>query len=123
MLNRHQIREKLVFSMYQHLLLKKTIDECFKANFASCDDDFALTIINDLQIKEDVYIKEISGYLKDWTFDRLSFVEQGILLVATSEIKQKLNDKAVVIDEAIRITKSYSDEASYKYINGVLDKL
>lgn len=123
MLNRHQIREKLVFVIYQHLLLNKSIDDCFNANFNDTSDEFALSIINDLKSNKSAYIEEISGYLKDWSFDRLSFVDQGILLVGASEIKQKINDKAIVIDEAIRITKAYSDDASYKYINGVLDKL
>ena len=39
------------------------------------------------------------------------------------EIKTNLNTKNIVIDEAIRIAKEYSNEDSYKYINGVLDNL
>lgn len=123
MLNRHQIREKLVFTVYQHLLLQKSLDDSFNDNFKSADDEFALKVLNDLKINESNYIQEIQEYLKDWSFDRLSYIDQGILLVATSEIRQSLNEKAIVIDEAVRITKAYSDEQSYKYINGVLDKL
>ena len=124
MLNRHDSREKIVFALYQHLLLKKDINDCFFDNFGENDlDDFIKQIQEDLNINKTNYIYEISEHLNKWSFDRLNLVEQAILLEATSEIKQSLNEKAVVIDEAIRLTKEYCDEDSYKYINGVLDNI
>jgi len=86
-------------------------------------DEFSNKILTDLDEHKFNYIDKISGHLVKWTFDRLNLVEQAILLEATSELLLKLNDKAVVIDEAIRLTKLYCDEESYKYINGVLDGL
>ncbi len=124
MLNRHEIREKIVFALYQHLLLRKNINDCFLDNFELGEDtEFVPLIMNDLIENEDIYINEISKYLVKWTFDRLNLVEQAILLEAVSEIKLKLNEKAVIIDEAVIITKKYCDEESYKYINGVLDNI
>ena len=123
MLNRHEYRERLMFVLYQHLLLQKDINECFENTFEDDDNDFIVNIINNLNINEQLYIEEISRYLKNWTFDRLNFVEQAILLVATSELKLGLNDKSVIIDEAVILCKEYCDESSYKYINGVLDNL
>ena len=124
MLNRHESREKIVFALYQHLLLSKDINECFCDNFEETDlDEFITNIQKDLIINKDNYIYEIGQHLVKWTFDRLNIVEQAILLEATSEIKQNLNDSAVVIDEAIILTKKYCDEESYKYINGVLDNI
>ena len=123
MLNRHEYRERLMFVLYQHLLLQKDINECFENTFEDDDNDFIVNIVNDLNINEQSYIEEISRYLKNWTFDRLNFVEQAILLVATSELKLGLNDKSVIIDEAVILCKEYCDESSYKYINGVLDNL
>ena len=123
MLNRHEYRERLMFVLYQHLLLNKDLNVCFDNTFEDDDNDFINTVINDLNINEKSYIDEISTYLKNWTFDRLSFVEQAILLLAVSEIKQNLNDKSVVIDEAIILCKEYCDETSYRYINGVLDNI
>jgi len=121
-MNRHQVREQLVFVLYQHLLLKKDLKVCFDDNFENADE-FALKILEDLTNNINTYIGEIGQYLKDWSFDRLNYVDQGILLEAISEIKNSLNDKPVIIDEAINIAKKYSDESSYKYINAVLDNL
>lgn len=123
MLNRHEYREKIVFVLYQHLLLHKDISLCFADNFEDDDNEFLAQIRADLLANEDDYIDLISRYLKNWSFDRLNLVEQAILLEAVSEINSNINDKAVIINEAVILAKTYCDEGSYKYINGVLENL
>ena len=124
MLNRHDIREKIVFALYQHLLLHKDIYECFDDNFVDIEiDDFIRQIRQDIIDNKNNYIDEISKFLVKWSFDRLNLVEQAILLEAVCEIKLDLNEKAVIIDEAIIMAKTYCDEESFKYINGVLDNI
>ncbi len=60
---------------------------------------------------------------KDWDFNRLSVLEQAILLMGCQEILVNETPKSVVIDEAVRLAKKYCDDDSYKLINGVLDQL
>lgn len=122
MSNRHENRQKLIFVLYQHLLLHKDINLCFADNFED-DDEFSRSIIQDIESNKDNYIDEISKHLVKWSFDRLNLIEQAILLEAISEFKLGLNDKAVIINEAIIFAKQYCDDESYKYINGVLDKI
>lgn len=122
MLNRHEYREKIVFSLYQHLLLHKDLNSCFDDNLEE-EDEYVIALRNDLIANKDAYIEEISKYLNKWSFERLNLVEQAILLETVSEISQGLNDKAVVIDEAVIMAKEYCDEEAYKYINGVLDHI
>lgn len=122
MLNRHETREKIVFSLYQHLLLNKDLVTSFSNNFEH-QDDFTFQIMQDLIVNEEEYILLISKYLIKWTFDRLNKVEQAILLEAVSEMKLNLNESAVIIDEAVILSKMYGDDDSYKYINGVLDNI
>lgn len=122
-MNRHEYRVQVVFALYQSLLLKKDLVLSFDDNFEDDKNEFVESIKEDLIINLNSYIDLISPLLVKWTFDRLSYLEQAILLVATSEIKQNLNNKKIVIDEAIRISKKYCDADSYKYINGVLDNL
>ena len=123
MLNRHEYRERIVFSIYQHLLLHKPLSETFQANFEDDEDEFMTSIRDDLIVNEETYIGMIGPHLQKWTFDRLNLVEQAILLAALSEIELKLNDSAVIIDEAVILAKTYCDEESYRFINGVLDNL
>lgn len=123
MLNRHELREKIIFALYQHLLLHYDLNECFMNNFEEINDDFVNNIKVDLIDNETNYIYEIGENLVSWTFDRLNLVEQAILLEAASEIKTKQNEEAIVIDEAVIFAKEYCDDESYKFINGVLDKI
>ena len=123
-MNRHEYRVKLVFALYQSLLLNKEISRSVEDNFDDEEKNEYVTVLeNDLIINKDNYIEEILLHLKKWTFERLSYLEQAILLVATSEIKKEIASKNIIIDEAIRIAKMYCDEKSYQYINGVLDNL
>jgi len=122
-MNRHEYRVQIIFVLYKHLLLQKDLEACFIDTFENDDNPFLLSLKEDLIKNEEAYKQEISKYLRKWSFDRLNYVDQAILLESTSELKQGLNDKKIIIDEAIRIAKKYSDEDAYKYINGVLDNL
>ena len=127
MLNRHQSRLKLIFALYKSLLLNKNIKQVFITEYEEdpevLNDEYINTILEDLNNNLDTYIKEIEPKLVKWSFDRLDFLDQAILIASTSEIKTGINKKSVVIDEAVIIAKEYLDENKYKYINGVLDKV
>ncbi len=123
-MNRHETREQVVFALYQHLLLGKDVRSTFTNSFGDdISDEYILKVMLDIETNEDQYIKEISDHLKRWTFDRLNYVDQAILLDAISEYRLGITSKAIMIDEAVNISHSYSDEDAYKYINGVLDNL
>lgn len=62
-------------------------------------------------------------YLKDWTIDRLNKVDQAILRLGIYELMYTDTPSIVSINEAIELSKKYSDEAVTKMINGVLDKV
>jgi len=113
----------IVFALYQSLLLKKDLEESFIDNFENDTNDYYISVKDDLINNLDSYILDIEPLLVKWTFDRLSYIDQAILLESLSEIRSGINNKNIVIDEAVRIAKEYSDPESYKYINGVLDKL
>ena len=123
-MKRHEAREKLIISVYQYLLLGGSLDELVQKNFdEEIIDPYTETIKEMILEKKNEYIDRITPHLKNWTFDRLGYLDQAILLVAIAELDLKENDKAVIIDEAVSIAKTYCDEKSYSYINGVLDKI
>ncbi|XOW20460.1 transcription antitermination factor NusB [Lactococcus cremoris] len=73
-----------------------------------------------LEKKEDLEIN-ISKYLaKNWSFSRLTLVEQAILQVSTYEILFTDTPNVVAVNEAIELSKDFSDEKSSRFINGVL---
>ena len=62
-------------------------------------------------------------YLNDWTMDRLNKVDKAIMLLGTYELLYTDTPSVVAINEAIELSKEYSEEAVTKMINGVLDKI
>ena len=116
-MNRHEQRVVAMQSVYQHLLLGKDIRKCvFDVMKGSNDIDgylYSLTI----GTIENKLLRD------DWDFDRLSMLEQAILLISFQEILANDTPKAVVINEAITLAKKYCDDNSYKLLNGVLDQL
>ena len=66
----------------------------------------------------------ISDNLKGWTIKRLSFVDRAIMRLAVYEMAFTDTGKEVAIDEALKLTKKYSDEGDRKHVsfnNRVLD--
>jgi len=64
----------------------------------------------------------IKNHLENWDFQRLSKVDLAIIRMSVySLLFQKDIPANVTIDEAIDISKEYSAEDSYKFVNGVLD--
>ena len=65
----------------------------------------------------------IKSNLKEWDFERLGSIERATLRLGAYEILYGDLDSAVVINEAIEITKAFAAEQSPKFINGVLDAI
>ncbi|MGN1277499.1 MAG: transcription antitermination factor NusB [Floccifex sp.] len=125
-MNRHELRVIAMESLYQHLLLGKDIRKCvFDAMKGENNiDGFLYSLTIGTIENKSIYIDKINTLLRsDWTFDRLSILEQAILLMSFQEILANEAPKAVVINEAITLSKKYCDDSSYKLINGVLDKI
>lgn len=125
-MNRHEQREIAMKSIYQNLLLGKDIRRAVYDLTQGQNevDEFLYTLTIDLVHNKDAYIEQINQNLRDdWSFDRLSLLEQSILLIAYQELKQVQTARAVVINEAVTLAKKYCDDSSYKLINGVLDRL
>ena len=63
---------------------------------------------------------EISACLRGWTIARLSRVDLAILRLAVFEMKHTDLPAAIAINEAVELTRKYSQEESCSFINGVL---
>ncbi len=67
--------------------------------------------------------EELKEYL-DRDVEELDPVERAILRLGVYELKFKIEvPYKVVINEAVNLAKTFGSTDSYKYVNGVLDKL
>ncbi|HZG73655.1 MAG TPA: transcription antitermination factor NusB [Chondromyces sp.] len=66
----------------------------------------------------------IKKHLEKWSFDRLAKVDRNILRLAVYEMMY-VDDvpQNVAINEAIELSKLFSEERSGKFINGVLSRI
>jgi transcription antitermination protein NusB len=68
--------------------------------------------------------KKIRDHLDNWDFSRIGKVDLAILRLSTySLLFQKEIAGNIIIDEAVDISRDYSSEDSYRFINGVLDSI
>lgn len=89
------------------------------------EQTFASFIISGTIDHVDEIDKEIEAHLSDnWSMDRINRVTLAILRTSVYEILfQKDIDTGIVIDQAVKISKEYGTDDSYKFINAVLDKI
>jgi len=85
--------------------------------------DFALDLYTGVMDNLGACDEVIIAHLKDWDFERLGSIERATLRLAAYEILFGNLDSAVVINEALEITKAFGTEQSPKFINGVLDAI
>jgi N utilization substance protein B len=63
----------------------------------------------------------IAGQAEHWRLERMPAVDRMILRLAIHELLERETPVPVVIDEALELTRTYSNEAAVGFVNGVLD--
>lgn len=127
MKNRSELREVIMKVIYQVNLLEEAkldydLSELIKEQI-EVKNDFVNTCVDGIiEHKKEIYTLA-NKYLNKWTMDRLNKVDQAILSLGIYELVYTEIPSVVAINEAIELSKVYSDEAVTKMINGVLDKI
>lgn len=79
-------------------------------------------IINQLTLIDEIIRKNLYNY----TLERLNKIDKAIIRLATFELLEKKNIPEIIINEAIKLTKKYSeldDEKQHKFNNKILDQI
>ena len=127
MKNRSELREVIMKVLYQIDMFEETnisynINDLIKEQL-EVENSFVNDTINGIIKNRKNIIKLADKYLNDWTINRLNKVDQSILSLGIYELMYTDTPSVVSINEAIELSKKYSDEAVTKMINGVLDKI
>lgn len=120
-------RETAMKILYQISILEKAeasydLDEIF-SRVEGRNKEFIESIVNEVILKKEELDKKANTYLINWEINRLNKVDQAIFEIAVYELLYTDTPKKVVIDEAINLSKKYSEDAVVKMLNGVLDKI
>lgn len=127
MKNRSELREIIMKVIYQVSILEETnldydINDLVKEQL-EVENEFVNSTVNGILENKEKLVGYANKYLNDWTMDRLNKVDQAIICIGIYELLYTETPSVVSINEAIELSKKYSDEAVTKMINGVLDKI
>lgn len=85
---------------------------------------YADEIVRGVDEKLGVVDKAISAASQNWRLERMARVDRNLLRMSTWELMEKRDvPRAVVIDEAVELAKSYGTEDTPSFVNGVLDRV
>jgi N utilization substance protein B len=67
--------------------------------------------------------KQIVEHSEHWRLERMPAVDRNIIRMAIYELMTKKIPAAVVIDEALDLSRRFSGDESVSFVNGVLDSI
>lgn len=128
MSNRHNARIAAVQALYQWDLTNQEVDEIEPQfmqihDMQNIDRKYLFEIMREVPKLKDELETAITPYIGR-EFAKLDPVERAILRIGAYELKYKADvPTKVVMNEMIELAKVFGSEHSYKFINGVMDKL
>lgn len=126
--NRHLARQAAVQALYQWDLTEQapeTILEHFiqEHDTSEIDEDYFQLLVREVPL----YHRELEAHIipkLDRDLDDVDPVERAILRIGAYELEYRADvPRKVVINESVELAKTFGAELSYRFINGVLDKV
>lgn len=120
--------EKLTRKEQREEIIKRLYEMDINRDFSECDSEYPYIeeVLEGVSEKLDRIDGIIIENLKKWSLNRLTYIDRAILRCAVYEMDYTATPSEIVINEALNITKKYSDEGDNKmvgFINRVLDNI
>ncbi len=91
---------------------------------SEADEAYVMRLVNGTTSSLSDIDQLLSQHVEGWNVDRIGRVEMSVLRLAIYELREEQDvDFATIVDEAVQLTKSFSDEAAGRFVNGVLAKV
>ena len=126
-MNRSKLREETFKLLYSLEFYKENIENQINTYIEengivdTQDIEYVKNIVRGIENQTDILVKIISENLAaKWTIERISKVDLVILKLAIYEIKNTDIPFKVAINEAVELAKTYGDDNSKVFVNGVL---
>ncbi len=129
MKSRSELRDVIVTVTYQSYImevanLKFSIDKLIEEQpDIYKNEEFVIETCKGIYKNQKKISEMANKYLNNWTIDRLSKVDKAILSLGIYELLYTKTPSIVAINEAIELSKKYSDEDVTNMINACLDKI
>jgi len=128
MATRTQARESVIGLLYAYDLGNEAIAKFSDViledkKIRNKQKDFALGLFNGTIANLEKVDVEIESHLKERDIKDVGSVEKAILRLSIYEILFSDLDKAIIINEAIELSKRLAADNAPKFVNGVLDSI
>ena len=128
MATRTQARESVIGLLYAYDLgnveIAKFIDDLLEEKkIRNKQKEFALNLFHGAIQNLEAIDEQIVAFLTQGTIEDVGSVEKSILRLAIYEILFESLPKAVVINEAIELSKKLASDGAPKFINAILDQV
>ncbi|HJF33051.1 MAG TPA: transcription antitermination factor NusB [Sporosarcina psychrophila] len=122
-MKRREAREKAVQTLFQLDNTELSIDEAINYIIDEPANRFYEQLVRGTVQNKEAIDEVLAGKLENWSLDRLPKIERTVLRIAVYELL--FNEEVphrVVLNEAIELCKTFGDEKSGRFVNGVLSK-
>ena len=122
-MKRREAREKALQTLFQLENTQLTIEEAMSHVLEGKNDPFYEKLVRGTTEHMNEIDESIKKHLENWSLERLPKIERTILRLAVFELLFMQDAPAkVVMNEAIELCKTFGDDQSSKFVNGVLSK-
>ncbi|MBM7646321.1 N utilization substance protein B [Scopulibacillus daqui] len=124
-MNRRQAREKAVQALFQITLSDTDPEEAIEnVTHQKGADPFLMQLVQETVSHLDDIDEVIKTHLVNWQFNRIGNIDKTILRLAVCELNYFEDIPSnVTLNEAIELSKTFGDEKTRKFVNGVLAKI
>ncbi|WP_342511429.1 transcription antitermination factor NusB [Sporosarcina sp. FSL K6-1522] len=122
-MKRREAREKAVQTLFQLDNTELTVDEAIAYITEGTVNAFYENLVRGTVENSQIIDETLVGKLEHWSLDRLPKIERTVLRLAVYELL--FNEDVphrVILNEAIELCKTFGDEKSGRFVNGVLSK-
>jgi transcription antitermination protein NusB len=122
-MKRREAREKAVQTLFQLDNTELTIEEAITYIIDEPANAFYEQLVRGTMQHQEAIDQTLVEKLEHWSLDRLPKIERTVLRLAVYELL--FNEEVphrVVLNEAIELCKTFGDEKSGRFVNGVLSK-
>ncbi|MEK5332388.1 MULTISPECIES: transcription antitermination factor NusB [unclassified Lysinibacillus] len=122
-MKRHEAREKALQVLFQLDNTDLTVEEAKEHIKGQPTNAFYEKIVNGTAEHLEEIDAVLTQHLEKWSLARLPKIERTVLRLAVYELLyMQETPKRVVLNEAIELCKTFGDDGSSKFVNGVLSK-
>jgi N utilization substance protein B len=117
---RHRARERALEILYEANIKERPIATIVAA-LPLAPDPYTVAIVTSAEAHQARAEELISEFSEQWALERIALVDRIIMIMAIGELLlEDTPPRAVVMDEAVELAKTYSTDGSASFVNGVL---